>query len=426
MGNSGALTGRRFFYGNWILLAAFYFAFIAMGCGFYAFSLFVVPMEKDLGWDRGRIMLALTLSFLFTGVTGPFVGRIVDRYGPRRVIAAGGLIGALGYVLSGLAVQLWHFYGSFIVNGIAMAMVGLVPTTTVISNWFKKRRGMAIGIMSAGIGAGGLILSPVLGGLIIPRFGWRFAFFVLACFVAGVIPLALLIVKTKPADMGLYPDGARNASEAAAAETERLALSGWTLREAVSTPTFWLIALSFFTFSVAEVGVLQSEVPYLQGIGFSAGMAAGLHGMVGLWSTIGKFFFGWLCDKIQPRFACAIGTAFQIVGTLLLMNIGLHSPAAYLWIYVIVMGLGVGNWLPTYSMMVSTNFGLLAYGSIFGVIGLGQSLGGSIAPFFTGTMYNAMGSYDVVFVVLAISYAVSLLSALLVARPKVSSGPAAR
>ncbi len=426
MGNSGASKSHGIFYGNWILLAAFYFAFIALGCGFYAFSLFVVPIEADLGWDRGRIMVALTLSFLASGLTGPFVGRIVDRYGPQKVIATGGLVGVMGYILAGLVNEVWQFYGSFIINGVAMAGVGTVPTTAVISKWFKKRRGTAIGIMSAGVGAGGLVMSPLLGGYVIPIFGWRMGFFILAAFVAAVIPLALLVVKAKPSDMGLYPDGDRNPSEASQAETGNPVLSGLPFRTAVSTPTFWLIVVSFFTFSIAEVGVLQSEVPYLQGIGFSAGMAAGVHGMIGLWSTIGKFFFGWLCDKIKPAYACAFGTALQIAGTVLLMNMGANSSSAYVWLYIFLFGVGVGNWLPTFSMLVSTNFGLLAYGTIFGMLGLSQSLGASIAPFLTGFMYNATGTYDLVFVVLALSYAVSIVSILFVSRPKTSASPAAR
>ena len=423
MSVSVSSKGSKIFYGYWILVAAFFCAFIFSGCGFYAFSLFVVPLEADLGWDRGRIMLALTLSFLSGGLTGPLVGRIVDRYGARKVIATGALVGAIGFTSVSLVNELWQFYGCFIINGLAMAGVGPVPTTAVISKWFKKRRGTAIGIMSAGIGAGGLVLAPLLGGYLIPNFGWRMAYLALALFVAALIPLTLLVIREKPSEMGLYPDGASAPAEATETKTATFAPKGLALRTAKSTSTFWLIALSFFTFGIAEVGVLQNEVPYLQGVGFSAAMAAGIHGMVGLFSTIGKFAFGWLCDKINASYACAIGTALQIVGTLLLMNIGLESPPAMIWIYVFLIGLGVGNWLPTMSMLVSTNFGLLAYGAIFGMIGFAQSLGAAIAPFLTGYMYDAMGTYHLVFVVLAISYAVSMLSVLFVRRPKVSSSP---
>lgn len=118
------------------------------------------------------------------------------------MIATGALVGAIGYILASLVNELWQFYGSFIINGLAMAGVGPVPTTAVISNWFKKRRGMAIGIMSAGIGAGGLVLAPLLGGYLIPNFGWRMAYLALALFLAALIPLALLVIKTEPSEVG--------------------------------------------------------------------------------------------------------------------------------------------------------------------------------------------------------------------------------
>jgi MFS family permease len=420
---SASARSHKIFYGYWILVAAFYFAFIFSGCGFYAFSLFVVPLEAEFGWNRGGIMLALSLSFLAGGLTAPLVGRLVDRYGARKVIIAGALVGVTGFILSSRVKELWQFYGTFIIIGIAMAGIGSIPTTAVVSNWFKKRRGMAIGIMSAGIGAGGLVLSPLLGGYIIPHFGWRIAFLVLALFVAAIIPLALLIIKAMPSEMGLYPDGASAPAEATETKTTNSFPKSLTLRTAISTSTFWLIAVSFLTFGIAEVGVLQNEVPYLQGVGFSAAMAAGIHGMVGLWSTIGKFIFGWLCDKINAKYACAIGTALQIVGTLLLMNIERESATGMVWLYAFLIGLGLGNWLPTMSILVSTNFGLLAYGAIFGMIAFSQSLGASIAPFFTGQMYNALGTYYPVFVVLAISYLISMVSVLFVRRPKVSSSP---
>lgn len=396
---------------------SFFFAFIYAGCGFYAFSLFVIPLEQDLGWDRASIMLGLTLSFLTTGIAGPFVGRFVDRYAPKTVMAAGALVGAIGFIFTGLATELWHFYGSFVINGLSMAGIGPIPTTYLISNWFKKRRGTAIGITSAGIGAGGLVLSPLIGGFVIPNLGWRLGYIALALFVALLIPLALLIIKTRPSDIGLLPDGNQPVEKSETRISPAIS-DGMTFRTAISTSAFWLLIVSFFTFSIAEVGVLQNEVPYLQGVGFSAAAAASIHGLIGLFSTIGKFLFGWLCDKIKASFACAIGTALQIIGTLLLMKIDSNSSPVLIAFYVLLVGLGVGNWLPTMSMLVSTNFGLLAYGAIFGSVAFSQSLGGAAAPFFSGYIYDILGSYQPILIVLAISYGISLISVLFVVKPK--------
>ena len=150
-------------------------------------------------------------------------------------------------------------------------------------------------------------------------------------------------------------------------------------------------------------------------------MAAGVHGVVGLWSTIGKFGFGWLCDRIQAKYACAIGLGLQTVGTIVLMNVKLTSPTAIIWLYAFLMGFGVGNWLPTMSMLISTNFGLVAYGAIFGMISFTQSLGAATGPLVAGYMYDTMGTYHWVFIMIGASYAVSMLSILAVRRPKFPS-----
>lgn len=217
----------KVFYGYWIVLGTFFCLLITSGCGFFAFSLFIRPLQADLGWGRGEIMAAFTIYFLVTGVASPFIGRVVDRYGARKVISIGALIVGLGFVSLSQASNLWHFYVSYAVVGVGMAAMGHVPASAIVSNWFKKRRGTAIGIMSSGIGAGGVVLAPLVGGYLIPNFGWRASYLVLAALTwVLVIPLALLVIKTKPADMGLYPDGGQVPEIVAGSETPPLNRQG--------------------------------------------------------------------------------------------------------------------------------------------------------------------------------------------------------
>jgi MFS family permease len=410
-------TKPGLFYGYWIVAAAFLVAMVFSGCGFYAFSLFVTPLQADLGWGRGEIMIALTIYFLTSGISAPFVGRIVDRIGATRVMTAGALVAGTGFILLSLVTELWQFYGSYLFTGMGMAATGIVSTTTVVSNWFEKRRGTAIGIMSAGLGAGGLILAPLIGGYLIPGLGWRTAFRVLAGFVWALAPVALLVIKTRPADMGLFPDGREGPEENTVDVVPVLSMAGLTTKMAVATPVFWLIAVSFLAHGFSEISVLQNQVPYLEDTGFPVAMAAGILGAVGLWSTIGKFAFGWLCDRLSAKYVCAIGLSFQLAGTLVLMNVSPDSPGAVPWLYALIIGLGVGSWLPTMSMLVSTNFGLVSYGAIFGMISFSQSIGGATGPLLAGYMYDASGTYQQVFLIWIASYCVSLLSILLVRRP---------
>jgi MFS family permease len=406
------------FYGYWILVATFFCISIHSGSGFYAFSLFVNPLQIDLGWGRGGIMAAFTIFLLVMGVVAPSVGRLVDHHGAEKVISIGAFITGLGFILLSLMHNLWHFYGGYIVIAIGMAATGVVPMTAVVSNWFKKRRGTAIGMMSAGFGAGGFALAPLIGGYLIPNFGWRVSYLALALLNWVLIPLALLVIKTKPAGMGLYPDGAEAPETVAEAKASLPTSEGLSLKMALATSGFWLIAVSFLTSGFSQSGIVQSQVPHLEDIGFPAAMAATALGVLGLGSLIGKFGFGWLCDQIQAKYAWCISLGLQLASIIILMGIRPASPMAMIWLYAIVMGLAVGGWLPTMSMLISTNFGLASYGAIFGAITLVESIGGATGPLMAGFLYDAMNTYHWAFIILLALYAVAISAALLIRPPK--------
>ena len=416
--NALASKNPGIFYGYWIVAVTFFCSFIFSGCGFYAFSLFTTPLINEFGWGRGGIMGALTIFFMIGGLSSPAVGRLVDRYDIKKIVATGAFVTGLGFVFLSLVNTLWHFYAAYIVAGIGMAGIGMVPATTLISNWFVKRRGTAVGIMSSGIGAGGFIIAPLIGGYMIPNFGWRTSYLSIALFCWAIIPFALLVLKSKPEDMGLYPDGVQ-ANEVAAKDEALVAASqGLSLKMALATPIFWLICVSFLAHGIAESGTLQTHVPYMEGIGFSLAAASLLFGAVGLSSTIGKFLFGWLCDQIQAKYACAIGLGFQLAGVLILISLHQSSSVLLLWLYAIVIGLGVGSWLPAMSMLVSSNFGLSEYGSIFGLVNVNMAVGASIGPLVAGAVFDATGGYHWAFIIFIIAYTVAIPTVLLTRRPQ--------
>ena len=363
-------------------------------------------------------MLAFTISFLLTGLAAPLAGSLVDRYGVRGVISAGAFVAGLGFISLNLMHNLWHFYVAYFFIGAGMAAVGHVPASTMVSNWFVKRRGTAIGIMSTGIGAGIFALSPLFGGYLIPSFGWRTAYLALALITWILVPLALFVLRTKPADMGLYPDGIEGTEGMAEAEALVSASKGLSLKMALGTLAFWLIAVTFFLNSFSALGVNQNQVPHLQDIGFPLAMAATALTCIGLGSAIGKFIFGWLCDKIPAKYACAISFVLLAVGTIIFMSVKPGSPLAIIWLYAIILGLGAGGWLPTMSMLVNINFGLTSYGTIFGMISLAQGIGGAIGPLLAGYMYDTMNTYQWAFTIFLALYAVAILTVLAVRRPK--------
>jgi len=416
-----AVSQPKIFYGYWIVVATFFCLFITSGCGYFAFSLFVKPLQTDLGWGRGDITIAWTIYLLISGTTSPFAGRLISRYPARWVIATGAVIVGLGFIWLSLISQLWSFYLAYAIIGAGMATMGHVPASTIVSNWFQKRRGMAVGIMSAGIGAGGFALSPLIGGLLIPDFGWRNAYRAIAVLtVALVIPLVTLVVKSRPADMGLYPDGEPAPQATDPTEDQPPDKTGLTLKTSLATGAFWLIVISFLVGNFIQAGILQTQVPHLADIGFPVALAAGALGAVGFGSTIAKFIFGWLCDRISPKYAWSIGLVLQAGSLLILMSVKSTTPLSIIWLYAILMGLSAGAWLPTMSMLVSTSFGLGAYGTIFGTVSFFQSIGVATGPLMMGYMFDALGDYHLAYIIILALHAVALPAALVVRRPRLT------
>jgi len=364
-------------------------------------------------------MIAFTIFMVIQGVLGPLVGRVVDRYGVKRVIGIGAMVTGLGFVLLSQISNLWEFYLSYTVVGIGMTAIGPIPASAVVSNWFERKRGLAIGIMSSGVGIGTLVVSPLIGGYFIPNLGWRASYLALALITWVVlIPLALWVVKTKPADMGLYPDGIEAPKAVNVTPASPSAASGQTLKTALATPTLWLISTVFLLSCFSLSGVMQNQVPHLQDIGFPAVTAATVLGVVGLGSAIGKLGFGWLCDRIPAKYACTIGIVLQMASIIILTRIGLDSPMAIIWLYAITFGLGIGSWLPTSSILTSTNFGLANYGAIYGVVTLFLHVGTATGPLMAGYMYDAMGTYHWAFIILLALYAITIPAILVLRRPK--------
>lgn len=409
----------RVFYGYWIVVVAFLCMLINGGIGFYSFSLFTKPLQAEFGWSRGTISAAFTLFMMTMGMVGPLIGRMVDRYEPRRVIVIGASIAGLGFIWLSLMHNLWSFYIGYFVIGIGMAALGSIPSTKVVSNWFIRRRGTALGIAASGIGIGGLILAPTFGSYVIPNFGWKISYLALALLTwVLIIPAALLVIKTRPADIGLYPDGVETTEAVTSVQLAAQASKDWTLQMALKTSAFWLIAVAFVTATFSYMGTLQHEVNYLIDIGFPVAMAATIHGVVGFGSAIGKFGFGWLCDRISARYVATISFALQLAAIIILITLKPTSPLIMLMLYAIFFGLGIGGNVPPQSMLVSGSFGLASYGAIYGMMGLISSPMSSMGPLFAGYVFDTTQTYLWVFVVFLVLYVIAIPSILAARQPK--------
>jgi MFS family permease len=412
------LKKQKFFYGYRILAVCFLCLAIGVGCSQVSFGFFVKPLQATMGWNRTEIMTALTIYILLMGINGPLAGRLVDRYGARKIIPLGALLVATGFIILSQMNGLGLYYAGYALIGIGSTGIGPVTLTSVVSRWFVKRRGMAIGIMSMGMGIGGIIFAPLVAVFLIPNFDLSHSYLALGLILGGlIIPLSLLVIRSKPADLGVFPDGIEAKVTAKAAGNSAQIPQGLSVKMALATPVFWLLAASV-VLNHTHMGISQSVAPYLDDVGFPVGIAASAISTTAVMSTIGMFFFGWLCDRIPVKFVYVIGLVLMTMGILALINIDADSPVWMIWLYAIVFGLGASSWMSTMSMLTSTTFGLASYGAIFGMLSLFQNIGGSAGSLLAGYLYDTMHTYHWAFIIIMTMIMLAMPIVLAVRRPK--------
>ncbi len=369
-----------------VVFIAFYGMCLHAGCLIYASGLFIKPLQAYFSWDRGTIALAFTLQFIFLGLLSPFIGKAVDRFGARIVFITGASIASIGFMMMPFIKTPLHFYLISILIGMAEAAIGPVPCTGAVSPLFHRKRGLAIGAMSTGVGVGGFIFSLLVGSFLIPSYGWQGGYYGIAAAHLLIIPLAMLIKGKKKQTVAEHEETYHSTGT----ETNQL---GNMLR----SPSLWILSTIFFMFLFSLVGTVQIQAPHLQDIGFPVLVASSTLGFLGLISAFAKLFFGWLCDRINPKTAYIISAVCLVCGLVMLSFFRHDSSSFYLWTYVLIFGVGIGAWLPIMSMMVSKTFGTGSYGLYFGAVTMVETIGQALGPLVAGLMFDNTGSYHSTF-----------------------------
>lgn len=400
-------------YYKWIILAAISLVCaVWAGMSYFAFSLFVKPLQETFGWDRAVTMGAFTVWALVSGVASIFVGRAVDRFGPRKVMFVGTAISGLSFFsLSFIQTQL-HYYLCYVALGIGIAGIGQIPCTTIISNWFQSKRGMAIGIIGMGMGLGGTVICSLTGGFIIPIYGWREAYVGFSIILVVIMfPLLFYVIKSAPPAM---EEGNIRQSNTLSHErrTENDILS-----ICLRSPAIWLITAAFMLSQFSLTGSLQNQVPHIQDIGLSAAKASYVMGGVALISSFAKLTFGLLCDYLKIKYVFALSILCEAGGTYLLMIILPDAPGGFLLFYIFIMGMGAGSWLPILAMYVSKTLPISHYGQLFGIANLGLNLGVAMGPLFAGYLHDVTHNYKIAFGVFLVIYVPALIAGLWVRPP---------
>jgi MFS family permease len=362
-------TGRNtvVFHGWWIVLTAFVCHAVNVGLMFYAWGVFLTPLAETFG-GRGPVALAYTCTQLAQAAYGLVVGRIVDRHGARGVEIVGAILLASGFALLSQVGSLPLLYlcmaGPIALGSTCM---GALPNNAAVARWFVRRRGRALGIATAGISAGGIVMAP-LAQWLIGHYGWRQSYLLLAGLVlVTVLPPVLAFMRRDPADLGLLPDGEpapRGKSHEALEAVEREMERSVRPEVAVRSAAFWLLAICFGLTMAGLAGVLLFQIPLLIDRGMDPTHASLVLGATAAMGVVGKLGFGALLDRYDQRKVAAACFFLQAVGVLLLWQPNHGTPA--LVAYVVLYGYAMGGNATLQASLIGEAFGRVHYGAISG------------------------------------------------------------
>ena len=421
------------FYGWWIVLASMSILVIGSGLYWQGFGVFFLSLQEEFSTNRAALSGAIALSQLEGGMMGPLGGYLVDRFGPRRMISIGAIVMGVGFLLMSQVDSLLQFYVVFLgVISVGMSIGIRVPALVAPANWFVKKRGIAIGIALTGSGLGGLFI-PFLG-LLIVNYGWRWT-----AIVAGIavwvlaLPLAM-VMRTRPEDYGMLPDGERPSERQTAPAVAGTAVGpstvhtaaehlegDYTLRSALRQPVFWFLAIAFGLRQFAVGAISLHVVPFMVDTGRSLEVASSILAATTLTSVVGRLGFGWMADRFPPRYIMAVSMMMVGVGALILSNV--TDGWTLLVLYIVVYAVGWGGGAVTMNATRGAYFGRRAFGTISGTMDFVQMFGLVLGPVFAGFVFDYTGSYTIAFTSFAVSAAASGVLMLFLRPPRRTPTP---
>ena len=401
----------RFFYGWWIVVAGFGVFTLGGGLLFHAFGAYVKVLEDDFGWSRTQLSLAFALQRVESGFLGPIQGWAVDRFGPRRVMWVGITIFGLAFMAFSQVNSLLGFYVVFALIAIGSSLSAMLSISTAIVNWFQRKRALALGLMSTGMAAGGLLTPAVVWAL--EGWGWR-----TTAVISGVIVLAVglplsSLVRHRPQDHGWTPDGLPPAARGEGATL--LLEESFTTREAIRTRAFWLISFGHAA-GLLTVGAVSVHlfVHVTDELDVSTATAAWLIALMTGMLVVGMLLGGVLGDRINKRVILVAAMFGHALAMLLL------AVASTLWLVTIAValqGLSWGSRGPLTQALRAEYFGPASFGKIMGFSSLIVMLGMMAGPLLAGAIYDSTGSYSPAFALLAAAAALGSLCFVFATRP---------
>ena len=408
----------RPFYGWWIVAVSAITLLLAGGISFYSFGAFFTPLENEFGWNRAQISLGMSLMNLI-GLMGPLFGIWVDRYGAKRIMILGALITGISFACLGFTFSLYYFYALYFVVAAGQIAILNIPVLSLVSHWFEKRKGLAMGISVAGLGLGGLIMLPLSANLIY-LLGWEWTYRILGltiCFV--LVPLIVLVIKNSPHDLVTLPYEERytppEEHQSITVPNSNMRIEKWTLRKALKTSTFRILVLAFMMVFVGTASVVVHAVPFFVGQGFSNQLASTILGSAVGVSILGRIITGYLSDRISVKYVAIMFFILQVAGLLVLV---LPETRATIPAFVVVFGLAMGGLFVLEPLAVREYFGPDSFGAIYGGLWAFEAIGWAAGPYITGLIFDATRSYNSAFLALLFATLLATVLIMFVRRPR--------
>ncbi|MDD5082010.1 MAG: MFS transporter [Dehalococcoidales bacterium] len=396
----------KIFYGWWIAGAALLVGLYAGGVVVYGFTAIFEPIVNEMGWSYTQVSLASSLRGMESGITAPLAGFLVDRLGPRKLIFAGSIVAAAGLVLLSQTTSLGMFYVAFGLMAVGTSFCSSTVLVTAVTNWFRKKVGLATGIAVSGFGFSGLIV-PLMVKMI-DIYQWRTTMMILGFgMLLTVLPLSL-IFRHKPEQYGHFPDG-ETAPPALAASNPRPAppVRSTKVLLILKDSSFWRIGIAFSFNLLLIQAVITHVMPYLSTIGVDRSISSLIAMAIPLSSIGGRLSFGWLADRFSKRWITAGGFTLTALGLLCFANV-----SASIWLlvpFLLFFGIGYGGLNPLRASMVHDYFGRGNFGFTFGLV-LGVNMIGSVlGPAIAGWAHDHWYYQGIWFVLIALPLISSLI-----------------
>ncbi len=377
----------RVFYGWWVVLATFLNLFFAVGIVFYGLPVYYPSLVDSLHFTRSQVTEGILFGYVLLSPVFALMGAVIDRFGARRVLLLGIFLVSLPLILMGWMTRLSHYYVLCILEVFGYILTGPVPNQVLVANWFRAKRGRAMGYSYLGLGLGG-VAAPVLAAHLVKWFGWRHAFMITGVMILAVLfPVAKWLTRSTPGDMGLTPDGGDSAAtQAATAVLPSVGLGG-----AVRTANFWLI-LTGSTLIIGAIGtVIQQFVLFLRDTGYTTIEASRVASGLLFAGLAGRIAVGYFADRFSKKNLMAL---FYMVLACSIPLLFLASKPVALWSFAVIFGFAMGADYMLIPLVTADCFGLVALGKLLGLIIMADSLGQWFGPMLAGRIFEATHSYN--------------------------------